>query len=115
MRFPRVRVGAVATLALGAMLVLSSCTCKIKDEQLSMIKTLRAGDKQLNADITKAEGDKSRIANELSSRESEVRRCNEKKAFVQDKLSAWPNAWGDWDPNAVPPAPVAPAPTKKMK
>jgi len=115
MRFPRVRIGAVATIALGATLILSSCTCKIKDEQLSMIKTLRAGEKQLTADITKAEGDRSRIANELSSREGEVRRCNEKKAFVQDKLSVWPNAWGDWDPNAVPPAPVAPEPTKKKK
>lgn len=115
MRFPKVRMGTMSVLALGAMITLSSCTCKIKDEQLSSIKALRAGEKQLNADITKAEGDRSRIANEVSSREGEVRRCNEKKAFVQDKLSKWPNAWGDWDPNAAPPAPPAPEPTKKKK
>lgn len=90
----------LATAAFGAALVLTSCTCHIKEEQQAMINQLRTEEKQLNADIAKAESDKSRISNELSARENEVRQCNERKAFVQDKMNKWPNIWPDWDPNA---------------
>lgn len=105
------RASMLATAAFGAALVLTSCTCHIKEEQQAMIDQLRIEEKQLNADIAKAESDKSRITNELSAREGEVRKCNERKAFVQDKMNKWPNIWPDWDPNA-PVEPEAPAPTK---
>ena len=98
-------------------LVLTSCTCKIKEEQQAMINQLRTSDKQLAADIKKAEGDKAKIASELSARQGEVRRCNEKKAFVTEKLNKFPDIWPGWDPN--PPAPVEPSvetsTTKKKK
>lgn len=98
MRFERARLGIVAMVAIGASLVVTSCTCKIKEEQLASIQQLRASEKQLNADITKATGDKTRITNELNARQGEVRKCNEKKAFVQDKMSKWPNVWPDYTP-----------------
>jgi len=115
MRFPRVGVGAAAILSLGAAVVLSSCTCKIKDEQLASIRQLRTEEKQLTADIEKAERDKTRISGELSSRQNDVRKCNEQKAFVQDKLAKWPdNVWPDYNPNAVP-APTEPVKTDTKK
>ncbi len=85
--------------AIGAALVLTSCTCTIKEEQQAMINQLRTDEKQLNADIAKAEGDKSKINSELNGRQAEVRKCNEKRAFVQEKISRWPNIWPNWDPS----------------
>lgn len=101
--------------AMGSVLVLTSCTCKIKEEQQAMINQLRTDEKQLTADIAKAETDKSKVTAELNSRQAEVRRCNEKRAFVQDKVNKWPNVWGDWNPSqpAVDPAPPTTPSTKK--
>jgi outer membrane murein-binding lipoprotein Lpp len=113
MAFRNGRTSMLATAALGAALVLTSCTCHIKEDQQAMINQLRTNEKQLNADIAKAEGDKTRIMKELSAREAEVRTCNERKAFVQDKMNKWPNIWPDWDPNA--PAPVEETPEKSTK
>lgn len=104
MAFWKERTGVVAAAAFGAALVLTSCTCHIKEEQQAMINQLRTEERQMNDDIAKAEKDKSRIGSELASRQGEVRKCNERKAFVQDKMGRWPNIWPDWDPNA----PVAP-------
>jgi outer membrane murein-binding lipoprotein Lpp len=98
------RTGMYALAAFGAALLLTSCTCKIKEEQQAMINQLRTSEKQLQADLKKAEGDKAKIAQEVSARQGEVRRCNEKKAFVSDKLAKFPDVWPGWDPN--PPAPV---------
>ncbi len=104
--------GALPVALLGTALVLASCTCKIKEEQLSQIRQIRTQDKQTAADITKAESDKSRVARELASRQTEVRSCNDRLSFVQQKKSQWPNIWGDWDPNAPE---VEPAPTPQPK
>lgn len=104
----------VAIAAVGTALVLTSCTCKIKDEQLASIRQLRSDEKQLAMDITKAESDRTRIQGELNSRQGEVRNCNQRLAFVQDKKAKWPNVWGEWDPNAPEPVPVPP-PTPKKK
>jgi len=104
----------VAIAAIGTALVLTSCTCKIKDEQLASIRQLRSDEKQLAMDITKAESDGTRIQGELNSRQGEVRNCNQRLVFVQDKKAKWPNVWGDWDPNAPEPVPVPP-PTPKKK
>jgi outer membrane murein-binding lipoprotein Lpp len=106
--------GAVVAIAtLGTALVLTSCTCKIKDEQLAQVRQLRSEEKQLAADIQKAESDRTKIQGELSSRQGEVRNCNQRLSFVQQKKAAWPNVW-DWDPNAPEPVPT-PAPTPKKK
>jgi len=107
----RLGAGTFAMVAISASLVLTSCTCKIKEEQMASISQLRTEERQLSADIEKATRDKSRISGELSAREKEVRDCNQKKAFVQDKLNKWPSAWPDYDPNAPAPAPE-PAPAQ---
>lgn len=106
----------MAATAMGAVLVLTSCTCTIKEEQQAMINQLRTAEKQLTADIAKAETDRSKISGELSSREAELRKCNEKKAFVQEKLARFPQAWPDWNPAEPVAPPVEPTqPTKKKR
>lgn len=112
MRIPRLSVVLLILSSLAVTTVLSSCSCKIKDEQLSMIQRLRTEERQLTADTESAERNRTRISGELNTRQGEVRQCNERKAFVQDKMSRWPNIWPDWDPNAPVVAPVAPS-TKK--
>lgn len=107
MRTTNLGLGRVAAFAMGAALLVSACTCKIKEEQLSSIKQLRTEEKQLMADIETAERSRSKVSSELASRQGETRRCNEQKAFVQEKMSKWPNVWPDWDPNA-PSQPTAP-------
>jgi outer membrane murein-binding lipoprotein Lpp len=108
------RANLLLASAFGAALLLTSCTCKIKEEQQAMINQLRTSEKQLSADIQKAEGDKTKILAEVTSRQGEVRRCNEKKAFVQDKMARWPDVWPDWNPNQPAPAmPMDQQPPKK--
>lgn len=98
----------------GIVIVLASCTCKIKEEQLSQIRQIRTQDKETASGINTAESEKARVSRELSARQAEVRSCNDRLSFVQQKKSQWPNIWGDWDPNApeVEPAPT-PSPKKK--
>lgn len=117
MKVAKARTPWLMVAAMGAVLVLTSCTCMIKEEQQAMINQLRTDEKQLTADIAKAETNKSKITSELNSRQGEVRKCNEKRAFVQDKVAKWPSVWGDWDPNqpAVQPAPAPEPPTKKKR
>lgn len=106
MRIPRLSTILLILSSLSVTAVLSSCSCKIKDEQQSMINKLRTEERQLTADTETAERNRTRISGELNTRQGEVRQCNERKAFVQDKMSRWPNIWPDWDPNApvIPPA-----------
>lgn len=114
MALHRNRTGMLVAAAVGFGLILTSCTCKIKEEQQAMINQLRTSEKALGADIQKAESDKAKIASEINARQGEVRRCNEKKAFVQDKMARWPDVWPDWSPNQPEPAP-APETTPKKK
>ena len=100
----------------GAALVLTSCTCKIKDEQQAMINQLRTDEKQLTADIAKAETEKTKINAELSSRQADLRKCNERLNFVKDKMARWPHVWTGWDPNSpIEEIPAPAQPTTKTK
>ena len=112
MRFP---IKLTSLHIAGAALIVSTfaagCTSKITEEQLRQIQDLRAKERQLSSDITKAQGDRSRLDTEVGSRQNEVRKCNEDKAFVQQKLSQWPGVWPDY----TEPAPPPPAPTKSKK
>lgn len=100
---------------LGVALVLASCTCKIKEEQMSQIRQLRTEDKQTASDIQKAEAEKARVEKELASRQGDVRQCNQRLSFVQQKKSQWPNVFQDWDPNAPEAAPAEPATAQPKK
>ncbi len=104
----------VAIASLGLALVLTSCGCKIKDEQLAQIRQLRTEEKQIAMDQKKSEADRSRIQSELSNRQGEVRNCTQRLSFVQEKKAKWPNVWPEWDPSAPEPMPE-PTPSPKKK
>jgi outer membrane murein-binding lipoprotein Lpp len=114
MNKPRFGSGGIVVVAMAAAVVLSSCTCKIKEDQLASIKQLRAEEKQLTADIEMADKNATKLKGELGSRQGETRRCIEQKSFVEQKLQNFPNVWPDWDPNAPDPVePTPPAPQKR--
>lgn len=93
MRVIRKGSRSIAALALGTALILSSCTCMIKEPELNTIKQLRTEEKQLTADIEAATKNKAKVNTELSAREAELRKCTEDRTFIQDKLNKWPNVW----------------------
>ena len=78
--------------------VLSSCTCKISEEDYNKLQELRKQERTLTQDISKKKDDKAAIDRELKARQSEVNKCNEDRDFVQKKLSQWPNVWPDYVP-----------------
>ena len=86
----------VAVLSLcGAFVFAASCTPKITQEQLNELKELKRREAMLNDDIRKKESDLSRLRSEIAARKRELDKCNEDKAFVEEKLSKWPNVWPD--------------------
>lgn len=113
MRIQRLSSLSLILASIVVTAVLSSCSCKIKEEQQTMINKLRTEERQLTADTETAERNRTRISSELNSRQAETRQCNERKAFVQDKMSRWPNIWPDWDPNAPVVAPAEPSTRKR--
>ena len=115
MSFAKNRTSLLFAAGFSAAVLLTSCTCTIKEEQQAMINQLRTEEKQLNSDIAKADGDKGRITSELNNRQAEVRRCNERRAFVQDKMNKWPNIWPDYDPNQPAGDEVQESTTKKKR
>lgn len=84
---------SISTLAVAGLLLFSSCSNKITEEQLKQIKDLRMKEKSLNESIQKKKDEKSRLMKEMDSRKAELKDCTDKKNFVQQKLQQWPNVW----------------------
>ena len=103
---------SIGALALVAALTIVGCTPKVTDEQLSKLRELRAESARLTTEIQKKDAEKVRLDGELARRRSEAKECADKLAFVQDKMSKWPNVWPDYDPNAPVTPPPAPEPDK---
>lgn len=89
----------IGTAALFGLFFLTGCTPKITQEQLQRLRELRAQERQLTQDIQQKEAEKGRLQREVSSRQSELRQCNDRKQFVQEKLAAWPSVWPDYSPS----------------
>ena len=84
---------ALSTAIVAASLLFSSCSNKITEEQLLQLKDLRMKERSLNESIQKKRDEKSRLEKELSTRMSELKDCNDKKAYITGKLQNWPNIW----------------------
>lgn len=89
----------ISSIIIAGSLLVSSCTSKITEEQLMQLRELRKQEKNLTEMIQKKKDEKSKIEKELAARKAELDKCKETKAFVQDKLSKWPDIWPDWSPN----------------
>ncbi len=102
---------AITAAALAAFVFAIGCTPKINEEQLAKLRELRTESARLTSEIQKKESEKSRLERELASRKSETKDCNDKKAFLVEKLNN-PTPWPNYPP---PPPPPAPEPKSKKK
>ena len=88
----------VSSIALAIALTFSSCTPKITEEQMLQLKELRNKEATLNESITKKQQEKRKLEQEVNARKAELKKCQDDKAFIMDKLSKWPNCWPDYTP-----------------
>ena len=89
----------LSLIALAISLPLAvGCKSMITDEQLAQMRDLRAKDHNLTEQITKSQAEKSKIQAELNSRNAELKKCSDDKAFIESKISQWPNVWPDYTP-----------------
>ncbi|RMF35406.1 MAG: hypothetical protein D6747_02630 [Chlorobiota bacterium] len=95
-------VGAVVIMA-GA---LGGCTKMIQPDQLAELKQLRAREVQLAQSIRDGESRKQRLERELSSRQDELKRCNDLRATIQSRLNGFPGNLGEPLPETPPAPPV---------
>lgn len=92
----RLSVRALCICGVIAASVLAGCSNKITEEQLAMLQELKKREAALNQEIKTKEQEVSRVKAEVNARKADMNKCNDKKAFVQDKLSRWPNIWPDY-------------------
>lgn len=89
---------SVSVMVVGVGIVLSSCTCKIKEDQLSKLAELRKQEKTLTSDITEMQNSKAKVDRELQAISSEYKDCDGRREIVKQRLSSWPNIWPDYTP-----------------
>lgn len=87
---------------LAATVVVVGCSNKITDEQMQQIKELQRREASLNDEIGKRQRDVSQLQSEVNARNSDMNKCTEKRTFVQNKLSSWPNVWPDYTEQTAP-------------
>lgn len=79
-------------------ILLSSCTCKIREDQLAKLAELRRQEKSIGSEISEQQSAKAKIDNELRQVTSEANDCNSRRDIVKQRLSVWPNIWSDYTP-----------------
>ncbi len=91
-------LASVGITVIATSLILSSCSCKISEEQLKTLSDLRRQEQAVNADITSLQNEKSKTEREIQARKSEADECNQKRQIVKQRLSSWPNIWPEYTP-----------------
>ncbi len=95
-----------SSIGIGAIIIagtlFTSCSNKITEEQLAQLKELRKQERSLTEMIDKKRAEKSKLESELSTRKSELNKCNEENDYIKKHLASWPDIWPDWKP--APPA-----------
>jgi peptidoglycan hydrolase CwlO-like protein len=87
---------SMGLLMVSSVIILSSCSCKINEDQLAKLAELRRQEKSLNSEITAEKNAKAKLDNELQSRTNEANDCSAKRDIVKQRLSSWPNIWPDY-------------------
>ena len=67
--------------------IFSSCTCKIKEDQLAKLAELRRQEKSLNSEIAEKQNTKAKIDKEIQARTAEYNDCNGRREVVKQRLS----------------------------
>jgi septal ring factor EnvC (AmiA/AmiB activator) len=89
----------VSSLIFGSTLFLTDCTSKITQEQLQELQELKRRESSLNDKIAEINAELAKLREQLKSIKNDLNKCNEDKAFVEEKLKNWPDVWPDWSPN----------------
>jgi peptidoglycan hydrolase CwlO-like protein len=95
------RFGSLISMSLLILVtgfILSSCTCKIKEDQLSKLTELRRQERSLTSEISDMQNTKAKVDRELQTRQSEYNDCDGRRDIVKQRLSVWPNIWSDYSP-----------------
>ena len=88
MKFTKLRSFLSAMLMVAiCSVMLASCKCKIKDDQLAKIAELRRQEKSLQSEIQEKQSQKARVDAELQSRTNELNDCNKKREIVKQRLA----------------------------
>ncbi len=83
------------TILIGSVII-TSCSCKITEEQLEKIADLRRQEKTVSSEITSTQNERAKMNKELQARKAEADDCNQKRNIVRQRLSQWPNIWPDY-------------------
>ncbi|MBI5323679.1 MAG: hypothetical protein HZB41_00060 [Ignavibacteriae bacterium] len=101
MKFRRIISGlSMASVIASTVFIMSSCTPKITEEQMTQLKELRNKEKSLTEMIARKKQEKKNLEAEVNARKAELKKCQDDKAFVTEKLSQWPNCWPDYTPGS---------------
>ncbi|OGU40101.1 MAG: hypothetical protein A2X61_06850 [Ignavibacteria bacterium GWB2_35_12] len=101
MNFRRIISGlSITSVILSTVFIMSSCTPKITEEQMMQLKELRNKEKSLTEMISRKKQEKKNLEAEVNARKAELKKCQDDKAFVTEKLSQWPNCWPDYTPGS---------------
>lgn len=87
---------SICAVVVTSIIVFSSCTCKINDEQLAKLAEMRRTEKSISSEIANQQSAKAKVDRELQVRTSEANECNGRRDIVKQRLSAWPNIWPDY-------------------
>jgi len=89
MKFKKLRaLLSVAIMIAITSVMLTSCKCKIKDNQLERIAELRRQERSLQSEIQDKQNQKSRVDSELNREKSQLDDCNKKLEIVKQRLAA---------------------------
>ncbi len=86
------------TAIFSSSVIMTSCSCKVTDEQLAQIAELRRQQKTISAKVTSTQNEKAKMNRELQNRQAEADDCNKRKDIVKQRLNQWPNIWPDYTP-----------------
>lgn len=101
MRFKNVaRTIVTSSLLFASTLLITDCTSKITQEQLQELQELKRRESSLNDKIEDINSQLSKLRAELQTIKGDLKKCNEDKAFVEEKIANWPDVWPDWSPNS---------------
>jgi hypothetical protein len=109
------KLSLIFSIALAAILGLSSCSNKATEEQMNKITSLDRQRDGLKMDLDRAKGNLSDVQGKLAAQDRDLADCGRQTAAVREGLAQWPNVWpdaADWNP---PPPPPPPAETPKTK
>ena len=108
MQLPK-KLSWILSIAMVAMLGLSSCSNKATEEQMKKITDLDRQRDGLKSDLDRAKGNLSDVQGKLAAQDRDLADCRQQTNAVNAGLAQWPHVWpdeADWNPPPPPPPPV---------